>query len=61
VQHVKREQAYQRSRESHFRSISDDTNARVLWWSIAQTVVLVALGLWQLHHLKTFFRAKKLV
>lgn len=55
------EQAYQRTREATFREISESTNQRVLWWSIAQALVLVLTGWWQVHHLKTFFQAKKLV
>ena len=34
---------------------------RVLWWSIAQALVLVLTGYWQLRHLKSFFEAKKIV
>jgi hypothetical protein len=37
------------------------TNVRVLWWSIAQAVILVLTGYWQLRHLKSFFQAKKIV
>ncbi|EDQ87488.1 uncharacterized protein MONBRDRAFT_27225 [Monosiga brevicollis MX1] len=55
------EQAYQRRREAEFRSISHSTNERVLYWSIAQALVLVLTALWQVRHLKSFFEAKKLV
>ena len=54
-------QAYQRTREATFREISESTNVRVLWWSIAQGAVLVITGYLQLRHLKGFFEAKKLV
>lgn len=40
---------------------SESTNQRVLWWSIAQTLILLATGAWQMKHLKGFFEAKKLV
>jgi len=33
----------------------------VLWWSLAQLIVLVIAGFWQMRHLKGFFEAKKLV
>ena len=61
VQQIQKEQNYQRYREERFRQTSENTNARVLWWSIAQTAILVIAGLWQMRHLKGFFEAKKLV
>uniref|UniRef100_A0A452VHM2 Transmembrane emp24 domain-containing protein 9-like n=1 Tax=Ursus maritimus TaxID=29073 RepID=A0A452VHM2_URSMA len=48
-------------REERFRQTSESTNQRVLWWSILQTLILVATGVWQMQHLKSFFKAKKLV
>uniref|UniRef100_A0A8C3A2D1 Transmembrane p24 trafficking protein 9 n=1 Tax=Cyclopterus lumpus TaxID=8103 RepID=A0A8C3A2D1_CYCLU len=48
-------------REERFRQTSESTNQRVLWWSIVQTLILVAIGIWQMRHLKSFFEAKKLV
>lgn len=48
-------------REERFRQTSESTNQRVLWWSILQTFILVATGVWQMQHLKSFFKAKKLV
>uniref|UniRef100_A0A3Q2Z065 GOLD domain-containing protein n=1 Tax=Hippocampus comes TaxID=109280 RepID=A0A3Q2Z065_HIPCM len=48
-------------REERFRMTSESTNQRVLWWSIAQTVILIVTGIWQMKHLKSFFEAKKLV
>ncbi|KAI4541356.1 hypothetical protein MG293_008498 [Ovis ammon polii] len=48
-------------REEHFWQTSESTNQRVLWWSILQTLILVATGTWQMQCLKSFFKAKKLV
>lgn len=48
-------------REERFRQVSDSTNARVLWWSLGQSIVLILMGIWQMRHLKSFFEAKKLV
>uniref|UniRef100_A0A8C4G7Z4 GOLD domain-containing protein n=1 Tax=Denticeps clupeoides TaxID=299321 RepID=A0A8C4G7Z4_9TELE len=48
-------------REERFRMTSESTNQRVLWWSIAQTLILIVTGIWQMRHLKSFFEAKKLV
>ena len=48
-------------REDRFRATSESTNQRVLWWAIAQTLLLVTVGFWQMRHLRGFFEAKKLV
>ncbi|XP_068596259.1 transmembrane emp24 domain-containing protein 9-like [Brachionichthys hirsutus] len=61
VDQIQKEQDYQRYREERFRQTSESTNQRVLWWSIVQTLILVAIGIWQMRHLKSFFEAKKLV
>ncbi|EGD73775.1 transmembrane emp24 domain-containing protein 4 [Salpingoeca rosetta] len=61
VKQIANEQAYQRTREASFRALSESTNQRVLWWSIAQAVVLLLTAFWQVRHLKSFFEAKKLV
>ena len=61
VEQITKEQNYQRYREERFRQTSESTNQRVLWWSIAQTLILIVTGLWQMRHLKGFFEAKKLV
>ncbi|KAJ8254976.1 hypothetical protein GJAV_G00199510 [Gymnothorax javanicus] len=60
VDQIQKEQNYQRYREEHFRQTSESTNQRVLWWSIVQTLILVAIGFWQMRHLKSFCEAKKL-
>lgn len=56
-----REQAYQKEREVAFRSTSESTNARVVWWSIAQALTIVVSGAWQISHLTAFFKSKKVV
>jgi len=61
VEQITKEQNYQRYREERFRGTSESTNQRVLWWSIAQTLILLVTGFWQMQHLKSFFEAKKLV
>ena len=61
VRQIANEQAYQRSREATFRAISESTNVRVLWWSIAQAAILIIIAALQLRHLRGFFEAKKLV
>lgn len=60
IRSIKSEQDYQTSREARFRDTSESTNSRVLWFSLLQTIILIAAGLWQLFMLKRFFKSKKL-
>jgi hypothetical protein len=60
IRTIRSEQDYQREREEQFRNTSESTNARVMWWSIAQTIVLLIAGLYQITNLKGFFKSKKL-
>jgi len=61
IKDIRSEQNYQRAREMDFRDTSEETNTRVVWWSIIQTLILVGAGMWQISHLKKFFKTKKLV
>ena len=47
--------------ETKFRQDAERINSGVVWWSVLQTLWVVAVGVWQVVHLKGFFRAKKLV
>ncbi|KAK9466289.1 emp24/gp25L/p24 family/GOLD-domain-containing protein [Lipomyces arxii] len=58
---IKREQVFQREREAEFRDESENTNARVVRWSIIQLIVIGATCAWQLSHLRGFFVKQKLV
>jgi len=58
---IMKEQSYLKAREIIARDESETINSRVMWWSIAETILLVASGFWQIRHLKNFFRQKKLV
>jgi hypothetical protein len=53
---VRREQQYQRERESEFRDASEKANSRAVFWSIVQAITLVATCLWQARHLKVSSR-----
>eukprot|EP00484_Ammonia_sp_Unknown_P030223 CAMPEP_0197030156 /NCGR_PEP_ID=MMETSP1384-20130603/9440_1 /TAXON_ID=29189 /ORGANISM="Ammonia sp." /LENGTH=209 /DNA_ID=CAMNT_0042459447 /DNA_START=164 /DNA_END=793 /DNA_ORIENTATION=+ len=61
IRAIRNEQQYQKQREEEFRNTSENTNYKVVVWSIIQTVVLIACGLFQIWHLKQFFTSKKLV
>jgi hypothetical protein len=49
---VRREQQYQRERESEFRDLSEHTNSKAVWYSLMQIAALLVTCTWQLRHLK---------
>jgi hypothetical protein len=50
-----------RQREAALRETSETTDARIQWFSIFSIVILLAVSLWQVTFLKSFFRSKKLL
>jgi len=56
-----KEQSYLKAREIEARNTSENVNSKVMWWSLAETILLVCSGVWQIRHLKNFFKQKKLV
>ena len=52
LEDIRREQQYQREREADYRNLSEATNSRAVWYSVAQLVVLLGTCAWQLRHLK---------
>ena len=51
--------AYMRRREEHHAAVLESTRARVLWWTVAETAVLIALSLWQILTVRAFFETKR--
>jgi len=60
LEDIRREQQYQREREADYRNLSETTNGRAVWYSVAQIVVLLVTCTWQLRHLKRFFEDRKM-
>ena len=52
IEDIRREQQYQREREADFRNLSEATNSRAVWYSIAQIATLLLTCAWQLRHLR---------
>ncbi|KAJ3745598.1 membrane protein [Lentinula detonsa] len=59
LEDIRREQQYQREREADYRDLSEMTNTRAVWYSVAQIVVLIVTCVWQLRYLKNFFEDRK--
>merc|ERR1711902_305495 len=47
IRAIRNEQQYQKQREEEFRDTSEQTNSQVLWWSVFQTIALLACGAYQ--------------
>ncbi|KAM9969594.1 hypothetical protein ACTFIR_001430 [Dictyostelium discoideum] len=58
---VKNEQNYFKMREAAHRNTAESTNSRVLWWSVFEAFVLIALSIWQIYYLRRFFEVKRAV
>ena len=54
LQSVADEQQYYWARERRHRDTSESTNTRVLWFSVAETLVIVAMAGWQFWSLRSF-------
>uniref|UniRef100_A0A6B2LJV9 GOLD domain-containing protein n=1 Tax=Arcella intermedia TaxID=1963864 RepID=A0A6B2LJV9_9EUKA len=50
---------YLKMRESAHRSTNESTNERVVYWSIFEMIILVALSSWQVYYLKRFFEDRR--
>ncbi|KYK60398.1 ERV25 protein [Drechmeria coniospora] len=58
---VVHEMDYLRFREQRLRDTNESTNARVKWFGIGTTWLLIALWGWQIMYLRAYFRSKHLI
>ncbi|PVU93153.1 hypothetical protein BB559_003402 [Furculomyces boomerangus] len=58
---IRKEQLFQRERESLFNKTNVSITRRILFWAVMQIILICAVCYWQLRHLRRFFEAKKLV
>jgi len=61
LQAIVDEQAYIKMREQVHRNTSESTNSRVVWWSLFEVIMLIAMSLWQIYYLRRFFEVKRVV
>ncbi len=61
LREVQGDLTYAQQREETHRNTSESTNARVLWFSVATMVVLLATCFVQLLYLQRYFSSKKLI
>ena len=60
ISYVQSDQSYIKAREERFRETSECVERRVWYFGFLMFVVLIACGTWQVLHLKSFFKQKKL-
>jgi len=56
---IRREQQYQRERESEYRNLSESVNSKAMWYMLLQTIFLIGTCYWQLRFLRYFFADRK--
>jgi len=61
VKEIVDELGYLREREEKFAGTNESTNVRVQNFAVLTLVALVGLGVWQIFHLRAFFRRKYLI
>lgn len=61
VKEIVDEMSYLKSREQRFQSTNQSTNVRVQNFALFTFCALVALGIWQIFHLRAFFKRKYLI
>jgi hypothetical protein len=50
-----------REQDEVHHKMTRSTRSRLLWFTVAEAVVLVAVSLWQILYLKSFFEIKRVV
>ena len=58
---IQKDQQYLRVREQAHRDTAESTNARVLWYSVVESVILISISLGQVYYLRKFFETKRTV
>ncbi|ETV81639.1 hypothetical protein, variant [Aphanomyces astaci] len=61
VKAIQNQQDYAQEKGDKFRATSESNNARAMWVSVIQILVLLVAGVWQVRHLQSYFQKKKLV
>jgi len=58
---IQSDQRYFRSREQRHRDTAESTNARVFWYSVIESILLIGISLGQVYYLRKFFEVKRTV
>ena len=58
---AKHEQEYMEVRDRIHRAVNENTNTRVVMWSMFEAFVLLAMTVGQVYYLKRFFEVRRVV
>ena len=61
VRSVHGEYVYYKERETEMRDTNEHMNTRVTWATIITMMIIVFFALWQVRHLKHYFRRKRMI
>lgn len=61
VNSIYAENEYERRKEEDFRQISESVNAGVMHMNIFEIILIIAITIFQVYHLRNYFRAQKLI
>lgn len=61
LEEVVKQQDYSREKEAEFKDESEQINSNIFYFTLFQTAVLAAAGIWQIFNLKNFFEARKVI
>jgi len=61
IETIMQEAEYFEARHNRFEMTSQSTYSRLVWWGFVHVALLLGSTVWQVLHLKSFFRQKKLV
>eukprot|EP01032_Pedospumella_encystans_P009565 gene9565-11248_t len=52
---------YQKHKEVEYHDVTEKMNNATLWWPVLQIIILILAGVYQVQHLKSFFKQNKLI
>eukprot|EP00981_Chlorochromonas_danica_P008797 scaffold2312_cov165-Ochromonas_danica.AAC.37 len=52
---------YQKHKEVDYHKDTEKMNMGALWWPVVQITILILAGIYQVHHLKNFFKSNKFI
>jgi len=60
IEAISAENEYEKSTEMDFRNVSEQMNSHIVWVALFIVAMEIALCVWQISHLRDFFRREKL-
>jgi hypothetical protein len=52
-------QSFMNQREDIHKATLESINTKVLWWTVFESIILIAIAWWQIAYIRTFFEIKR--